>query len=356
MALTIPVDHPLRNFAVIAVLPVLLIGFGAIFGGLAALFALLYMTALAFGLDEVILRVAPTIDEDEVAQDADRLSIALATAHFFLLMLVVFALSGGTHLEWGSAIMVFFAAGLYFGQVSNSNAHELIHRGDKRLRWLGIWVYISLLFGHHASAHPKVHHRFVATPDDPNTAQEGESFYAFAPRAWIGSFQAGYEMENHERERGGQGRLHPYFLYVGGAFVMAIIALLIGGFVGLIVYLLIGAYAQIQLLLSDYVQHYGLLRERRADGTYEPVGKQHSWNSPHWFTSHLMLNAPRHSDHHAHPMRRYPALQLPNALEAPMLPYSLPAMATLALFPSLWRRVMGQALARWRKLRFQAPK
>ncbi len=102
-------------------------------------------------------------------------------------------------------------------------------------------------------------------------------------------------------------------------------------------------------MLSDYVQHYGLMRtEIRPPGKLEPVGPQHSWNAPHWFTTHLMLNAPpRHSDHHAHPARPYPALRLRDG-EAPMLPYSLPAMAALALVPKLWQRVMGgRELRKW---------
>ena len=70
----------------------------------------------------------------------------------------------------------------------------------------------------------------------------------------------------------------------------------------------------------------------------EPVGTQHSWNSPHYFSSALMLNATRHSDHHAHPARPYPALALPG--DAPLLPRSLPVMATIALVPPLWRRLM----------------
>ncbi|WP_298569476.1 alkane 1-monooxygenase [uncultured Aliiroseovarius sp.] len=348
------ISHPLRFFAVSAATPMLLIALGAIFGGPFALAALLYMTALSYGADELILRIAEPLDEDGITKDANRLSAALAIAHFPLLALVVFALSGGTGLALGGLIATFLAAGLFFGQVSNSNAHELIHRSNRVLRGLGKWVYISLLFGHHASAHPKVHHRWVATPDDPNTAQEGESFYDFAPRAWKGSFSAGYDMEKQDLERKSGRALNPYVTYIGGGIAMVVLSIFIGGFGGLIGYLLLCAHAQTQLLLSDYVQHYGLTRAMRDDGNYEPVGVKHSWNAPHWFTSHMMLNAPRHSDHHAHPMRPYPALHLPTALEAPMLPHSLPAMATIALIPSLWRKVMSRALTRWRAQEAQA--
>ena len=81
------------------------------------------------------------------------------------------------------------------------------------------------------------------------------------------------------------------------------------------------------------------------DGKPEPVGPRHSWNSPHWFSSAVMLNAPRHSDHHAHPSRPYDTLIIPEG--SPMLPRSLPMMATLALFPRRWRKVMDPLAAKW---------
>jgi alkane 1-monooxygenase len=103
----------------------------------------------------------------------------------------------------------------------------------------------------------------------------------------------------------------------------------------------------VQLLMSDYVQHYGLIRAPGPQGRPVPVGPRHSWNSPHQISSALMLNAPRHSDHHGHPARPFPELALPPADDAPRLPRSLPVMACVALVPPLWRRVMHPRLAAW---------
>jgi alkane 1-monooxygenase len=77
------------------------------------------------------------------------------------------------------------------------------------------------------------------------------------------------------------------------------------------------------------------------------VGPRHSWNAPHWFSSAMMVNAPRHSDHHAHPARPYPALRLPDAQTAPMLPWPLPMACTIALMPSLWKRAIRPHLRPW---------
>lgn len=338
--------HPVRAFAIASLAPVGLIGAAALLGGVWIWAALVYMTLFAFTMDQLIARIDPPADPLRELPAADGLSAVLAISHFVLLALVIRALAAGGQGVAGW-IALYVAAGLFFGQVSNSNAHELIHRGNRFLFDLGKWVYISLLFGHHTSAHNKVHHRFAASDEDPNTARPGESFYRFAPRAWVGSFVKGYRMEQADIARRGRGGMNPYWLYVGGGIAVLLASGLAFGWAGVGVHLMLAAYAQTQLLLSDYVQHYGLRRAKLANGKLEPIGPAHSWNARHWFTSHMMLNAPRHSDHHAHPARPYPQLELHPQGVAPILPSSLPVMAALALFPGPWRRVMGRALARW---------
>ncbi|SFI54002.1 alkane 1-monooxygenase [Celeribacter neptunius] len=336
-------SHIIRFFAVSTMAPVALLALGALFGGVFALAGFLYMTALAYSLDQLVNLARDPDDPEAEFPDANALSVVLALAHFALLPLGVWALSNGQLAFW-ERLLVFFGMGLFFGQVSNSNAHELVHRSDRTLRRLGTWVYITLLFGHHATAHVRVHHRYAASATDPNSAPFGMSYYRFLPRAWLGSFKAGLREENAMRARAGSTDLHPYALYIGGAIACLILAFLIGGVTGVIKYVLLAGYASAQLMLSDYVQHYGLRRREISEGKFEPVGPAHSWNSPQWFTSFLMLNAPRHSDHHAHPMKPYVALELTE--EMPQLPRSLPAMATLALIPPLWRRVMDKRVER----------
>lgn len=326
---------------------------GAIFGGWAAWIALFYITLFVAGVDEFI----PAMDRDGEAaddEDADLLSLVLVGVHFFLLFLMVWALSGhGTRLFSLDGLALFAATGLFLGQVSNSNAHELIHRGARGLRRAGKWVYISLLFGHHASAHPLVHHTHVATPKDPNSSRMNESFYSFLRRAWVGSFRAGLRAEEARLAQVGIGRWsmrNPYILYAGGAAAMLFASLLIAGWRGVAVHLLLAGFAQIQLMLSDYVQHYGLERRELESGALEPVNARHSWNAPHWLSSLWMLNAPRHSDHHAHPAKRYTALDVPERGAAPMLPHALPVMACIALYPKLWRKVMNPHAEAWRSV------
>lgn len=210
-----------------------------------------------------------------------------------------------------------------------------------------MWIYITLLFGHHTSAHVLVHHRYVATAYDPNTSRKGESLYRYIIRAWAGSFRAGYIAEVSRLSKIDRPAWrNPYVIYVGGAIMCLIAAYTFGGLSAIFAYLGLCAHAQLQLLMSDYVQHYGLERAQDPTGRYVPVTDRHSWNSPHWFSSILMLNATHHSDHHTHPNRPYPALTIPT--QAPMLPHPLPVMASIALAPSLWRRIMDPRVDRWR--------
>lgn len=330
-------------FALAALMPVPLLLAGSLAGGAWPWIALCYMTVLIWGLDSLIARAAPDAPEGTEFPAADTLSVTLALAHFLVLAVAVAVLAHGD-LSWPERAGIFLGHGVFFGQISNANAHELIHRGSRALHGLGMLVYTSLLFGHHSSAHRLVHHVHVATDRDPNSARAGESFYLFAPRAWIGSFRAGLAAERALCARK-PGRRNPYAVYVGGGAGIVLAVALIFGARGVLDYLLLCLWAQTQLLLSDYVQHYGLRRGADARGRAEPVGPGHSWDAPHPLSSLMMLNAPRHSDHHAHPAREYPALRLGALTPArPVLPYALPMMATLALWPRRWRRVMGPRL------------
>lgn len=287
-------------------------------------------------------------DTGHPAQEPDKraentLSVALAIAHFGLFALAIWTVGGDSGLTWQQRLLAFFAFGLFFGQVSNSNAHDLIHRPGRLLHWLGAWIFISHLFGHHTSAHRLVHHRFVATAQDPNSAPRGQSFYRFAIQAWLGSFWRGLTAEN-ERRRHKRPGLHPYFIYVFGGLAGLGGAWLLAGGGGVLAHLALAAYATCQLLLSDYVQHYGLRRQTGPDGRLEPVGLQHSWDAPQRFSSLLMLNASHHADHHVHPARAFATLEIPG--KAAILPYNLATMGLLAWSPHLWRRVMDPKVAR----------
>ncbi len=332
-------------YVIASLTPATFLAIACIFGGFWPLIALLSITMFVYFMDK-LPRTLP--EQNETGRG---ITLFLGAVHFPLLILGVWALGDAPYLNAFDSLLIFTGLGLFLGQVSNANAHELIHTNARLPRRIGALVYISMLHGHHVSAHLRVHHVFAATDADPNSARLGEGFWAYFLRAQRGEFIAGWRADTQYRARAQTTPSrwsHPYLTYILGGLICVVLIYLLVGWPGVTVYLGLTLYAQMQLLLSDYVQHYGLRRKIDDTGKPEPIGPQHSWNAPKWYSSAMMLNAPRHSDHHMHPTRAFPALQVtPDTM--PVLPYSLPIMAVVALAPSLWRRMMDRRVKRWQK-------
>ena len=103
-----------------------------------------------------------------------------------------------------------------------------------------------------------------------------------------------------------------------------------------------GLGAALLLEVINYVEHYGLRRRRRPDGRFEPPRVQHSWDSDFWLSNALLLQLPRHADHHVHPGRPFTALQ--RQAGAPQLPFGYSTAVLVALLPPLWWSVMDKRL------------
>jgi alkane 1-monooxygenase len=306
---------------------------GGALGGIWGLAAFLWMAFAAVALDVLLPFAAGDAPPDAEFPGSDALLITLGLAALLALPLLTATFA---HRPPGAPLLlVALGTGLWLGQVGHPVAHELIHRPARLPRALGVAIYTALLIGHHASAHLLVHHPRVGTARDPNSARAGEGFWRFLPRAWAGSFREGLRVE---LARGSPA----YLAHIGGALAALALAYALAGPRGLLLWLAVSAYVQMQIFLSDYVQHYGLTRATLADGKPAPVSAADAWNAGHWASSALTLNATRHSDHHMHPAVPYPALSLP--AEAPCLPWPLPVAACVALYPPLWRRRMQPLL------------
>ncbi|MEY4983494.1 MAG: hypothetical protein RIR62_1760 [Pseudomonadota bacterium] len=335
-------------FSALSLAPLGLLALAGWQGGLWVWLAVLALSAMVVALDLLLPPLLDAAPEGAEFPGSDALLVAAGAGALLLLPLAVAAVATG-RTGWVEGAALMLASGWWLGQVAHPAAHELIHRADRRLFRLGQAVYAACLMGHHASAHRLVHHVHVATPDDPATARAGEGFWRFLLRAEVAGFRAGLAAENARRARAARAGLHPYALYAAGAGLALALAFAIGGGTGVALWLLLGLHFTVQVHLSDYVQHYGLTRARLPDGRAEPVSSRHSWNAAQWYSSHMMLNAPRHSDHHAHPSRPYPALRVAGPEEVPHLPWPLPLACMIALFPPLWRRRMKPLVARWRE-------
>jgi alkane 1-monooxygenase len=230
------------------------------------------------------------------------------------------------------------------GGIGINTAHELGHKRERSERWLSKIALAQSFYGHFYIEHNRGHHVRVATPEDPASSRFGESFYAFWPRTVLGSLRSAWSLERRRLARRGR---HPFRLSndVLNAWLMS--AVLWGGLVawlgvGIVPYLLIQAVVGFSLLeVVNYMEHYGMLRQRVGVGVrerYERVDPSHSWNSNNVATNVLLYHLQRHSDHHANPTRRYQTLR--DFEESPVLPTGYAGMIVLALVPPLWRRVM----------------
>lgn len=97
-----------------------------------------------------------------------------------------------------------------------------------------------------------------------------------------------------------------------------------------------------QLTSANYIEHYGLLRRKLANGRYEQCQPHHSWNSNHIASNLALFHLQRHSDHHAHPTRSYQSLR--DFPDLPSLPSGYFGAFLLAYVPPLWFHVMNPRL------------
>lgn len=248
---------------------------------------------------------------------------------------------------WSSdALTVFEDVGLALtvGTVAGvgiNTAHELGHKKEKVERWLAKIALAQSFYGHFYIEHNRGHHVRVATPADPASSRVGESLYAFLPRTVIGSVRSAWRLEQPRFKRRGE-RHWSIRNDVLNAWLMSAVlwtGLLLAFDPAILPYLVLQAAVGIVLLETvNYLEHYGLARQREASGRWERVRARHSWNSNNIATNVLLYHLQRHSDHHANPTRRYQALRDDD--EAPALPTGYAGMIVLALVPPLWRRVM----------------
>ena len=227
------------------------------------------------------------------------------------------------------------------GGVGINTAHEMGHKKDSLERWLSKVTLAQTFYGHFYSEHNRGHHVRVATPEDPASAKFGESFWTFLPRSVWGSLKSSWELEQQRMQRVGKSTwsIHNDVL---NAWLMSVVlyAVLIAVFGPVVLpFLIIQAIYGFSLLETvNYLEHYGLLRQKKDNGRYERCAPEHSGNSDHIVTNIFLYHLQRHSDHHANPTRRY---QILRSMEgAPNLPSGYASMISLAYFPPIWRKVM----------------
>ena len=286
------------------------------------------------------------------------LVIGWAPVQLALLIWLLAYVAPSQTLAPGDKLGIFFGFGVLSGTIGITYAHELMHQPSRVERRAADLLMAMVMYGHFRSEHLLVHHRWVGTPHDPVTARQGESFWRFFPRVLLACLISSWRAEADRLARRGRpwwDLANPFWIYATLQAGLILVAVALAGWAGLWLLLFQALVAVWQLELVNYIEHYGLSRQRDAAGRYEPVRPHHSWNAAQRASNWLLINLQRHSDHHAKPSRRFPVLQTHPESAAPQLPHGYPLMTLAALVPPLWRRIMDPRVEAWRARFYPAP-
>ncbi len=251
-------------------------------------------------------------------------------------------LSPGGKLAW------IISVGVVGSMVAINSAHELIHRRSRWLQGTGGLLLASMSYGSFKTEHILGHHQNVATPEDASSAEKGQSFYLFLPQAIIRNICCAAKIEKERLAKEGSGfwnRENEFLIWSSVSFLIACMMTIAYGFSGLVFFLGQSLFGIFLLETVNYIEHYGLRRKTRENGTFEPPGPEHSWNYSSFLTNMFLFQLQRHSDHHQKANRRYQLLR--HLHEAPQLPASYAAMILLAWFPLLWFKVMNKRVEQY---------
>jgi len=226
-------------------------------------------------------------------------------------------------------------------------AHELGHRESLFERSLSKLLLLPCLYMHFYLEHNFGHHKNVATPLDPATAKLNQPVYHF----WLTSVSQQYFnawkiqmtlLKQHHR--GFLSSKNDMLFYTFFQLLYLSLIVVILGWNALFFAVCIGVMSFLFLETINYLEHYGLQRQKLPSGRYERVQTHHSWNSNHIIGRIVLYELTRHSDHHYKSSKKYQ--DLTHKPESPQLPFGYPTSILLALVPPLWFYVMNSRVPR----------
>lgn len=248
--------------------------------------------------------------------------------------------------NWNVYIAMTVAAGLT-GSGSLNTGHEVGHRRDKLSINMARFFLCLCGMGHFRIEHNFGHHVQVATPEDSATSMMGENFYEFVLHELPGGYVRAWNIEKKRLARAGKSEFSlQNEVFFNSLLTVAIYATITAIFGWIVLpYLLIAALlSNLMLSSANYIEHYGLMRQKREDGKYERVQPHHSWNANHVVSNVMLFHLQRHSDHHAHAERPYQCLR--HFDKAPQLPAGYFTMFMAAWMPPVWFKIMDPLVAK----------
>lgn len=271
---------------------------------------------------------------------------------FFVYWYVIDAHSSINH----SAIEFFgkaFAMGIMCGTYGINVAHELGHRQNIFEQFLAKMLLLTSCYMHFFIEHNRGHHKYVGTSEDPSTGRYNEPVYSFWFRSMFFVWISAWKLEFERLKRLNLPKFHPsnqmlqfqliQLVFLGGIFYFegleSAISMAFAAFIGALL-----------LETINYIEHYGLVRNKTKDGLYEIVTEKHSWNSNHIVGRLLLFELSRHSDHHAKSTKKFQELK--SIENAPQMPTGYPGMMVLSLIYPLWLKVMNPLVKKYQSNNF----
>ena len=264
-------------------------------------------------------------------------------ASFATIFFYAWLVGQGHFVTTASAVGAFMST-LFIGFVIGAPpVHELFHREEFVLRWLGRIGQCLIYDPWREITHVVTHHMRVATPDDPDYARRGDTVYGHILRTFPGQWKEAYHLEKMMWTKRGRPWYDPRNAWVYKVAYLVVftgILLALGGPKGAflaILSLLLGP--RMLLEVFNYVNHYGLISA--TPGRFE---KHHTWNHITPLVRILALEITNHAGHHDDSYK--PFYKLEPDTNGPVQPQFL-LVVILALVPPLFFMMIKPLLKHW---------
>lgn len=240
---------------------------------------------------------------------------------------------------------ILFTTGLVMGSNGINVAHELGHRPQKAPQLSAKFLLMPSLYMHFYIEHNFGHHLHAATPEDPATARYNQTVYGFWFTSVFRQYFKAWTIQRDLLKREGRSFLSVYndmlwFVVFQSAYLLLVYVIF--GMQAVAFALILAVISFLLLETINYIEHYGLKRNKMTSGRYERVSAIHSWNSNHLMGRIMLYELTRHSDHHYRASKKYQLLD--HHEKSPQMPFGYPTSMVIALMPPLWFNLMNRRI------------
>lgn len=236
------------------------------------------------------------------------------------------------------------SVGVVNGAIGFALAHEFIHKFTASQKVAGYLLLASSNYLHYSIEHVHGHHVYACTPQDPNSAKKGESFYQFFIRSLTGSFINAWKIELKRLRKLNR----PFFSFHNRMLIFQVVQLVVLIILGWVfgskalLFFIGQSFVAVTLHQQvNYLQHYGLTRNDKA-GVHEKMHAHHSWSIPGNCRIVDLFQVQNHADHHLHASSSYEKLIARD--ESPKLPANYATLMVVSLIPPLWFKIIHKRM------------